>query len=228
MEKQESWKPVVNYEGLYEVSNLGRVKSLNYLRTGKEGILKPGPDEWGYLQVALCKNGEKETCKVHILVMRAFNGKCPKGHQVDHINFKQDDNRLENLRYLPAKENASRKSPEGLQNISEANKKKAQDPEWQRKNAEGAKKRATDPEWRKNNAEAAKRRAADPEWQKNAREGAKKRAKPVDQFTLDGIFMKTWSSASDAANDLGINKGNISSCCKGRYKSAGGYIWRFA
>lgn len=109
--KQEEWKPVVGYEGLYEVSDWGRVKSLNYNNTGKEGIMKTRPNGGGYLQIDLYKNGKKETRKVHILVMRAFVGRCPDGYEVDHYDWNPKNNRLDNLRYIQANDNAGRKSP---------------------------------------------------------------------------------------------------------------------
>lgn len=246
MEKQEEWRPVEGYEGLYEVSDWGRVKSLNFNNTGKEGILKPSPNGHGYLQVKLYKNGEKSMRRVHILVMQAFVGKCPKNHEIDHYDWNRKNNRLDNLSYQPKKTNRARRSPEGMQNVSEANKKKAQDPEWRKKQAEAMKKLAQDPEWRKNVSEAAKRRAADPEWIKNHAETIKKRSenpnwrknqaeatrkansKPVDQFTLDGKFVKRWPSATDAARELGINHGKISLCCNGKRKKTGGFVWRYA
>lgn len=116
MEK-ETWKPVVGYEGLYEVSDWGRVKSVG---RGKERILKLTPNTLGYLQVSLHKNGEQKTCKVHQLVMRAFVGECPDGYEVDHYDWDRKNNRLNNLRYIPAKENAGRKSPEWQRKTAKA------------------------------------------------------------------------------------------------------------
>lgn len=194
MGKIEEWRPVVGYEGLYEVSDWGRVRSLPR-KWAKGGMLKPTPNKLGYLQVYLYKNGKKETRKVHILVMLAFVDRCPDGCEVDHIDWNPKNNRLDNLRYIPAKENASRKSPE-----------------WQKNVREGAKKRAKDHEWRKNHAEAMRRT----------------KSKPVDQFTIDGQFIKTWPSAREAARVLGYSQGNISTCCNGKQKTAYGHIWRHA
>lgn len=222
MEEQEEWKPVVGYENNYEVSNWGRVKSQSR-RGAKGGILKPRPNG-DYLQVCLYKNGKKETRLVHIIVMRAFMGECPKNHEVDHYDWNPKNNRLDNLSYQPKELNRGRHSPEWLVKMQ----KLSQDPEWKMKQAEGCRKCSQDPEWLKNTAEAAKKRAQDPEWLKKNAEGAKKRAKPVDQYTLDGTFVKRWPSVADAARELGLSKGNISKCCKGKYKSTGGFIWKFA
>ena len=196
MEKQEEWKPVVGYEDFYEVSDLGRVKSLNYRNTGKEGFLKPTPAKiGGYLQVGLCKNGNQETCRVHILVMRAFVGECPAGYEVDHYDWNPMNNMLENLSYQPKGVNRARRSPE-----------------WEKNQAEAMKKLAQDPEWLKNHADAVR----------------KARCKPVDQFTLDGQFIKRWPSATKAAKELGLKQPNISSYCKGRKKTIGGFKWQYA
>lgn len=227
MEAQEIWKPVADYEGLYMVSNLGRVKSVPRPGT-KGGILKPAPDDRGYLKVKLYKNGGKSTHQVHRLVMRAFVGECPDGYEVDHVDWNPKNNRLSNLRYLPAEENNSRKSPEWYKNTAEANKKRSQDPEWLRKNAEHREKMYQDPEWQRKNAEANRRKAQDPEWRKKNAEVARKKYKPVNQYTLDGDYVKTWSSATEAAKELGLKQPNISSCCKGKYKQAYGFIWRYA
>lgn len=58
---EELWRDVKDYEGLYMVSNTGRIKSLNYRKTEKEGILKPRKNEAGYFTISLCKDGERKT-----------------------------------------------------------------------------------------------------------------------------------------------------------------------
>jgi hypothetical protein len=64
----EIWKSVTDYEGLYEVSNFGRVRSLNYKRSGEERILTPRASGNGYLTVTLYKNGQRITRTVHSLL----------------------------------------------------------------------------------------------------------------------------------------------------------------
>lgn len=87
--KKEYWKPVVGYEGLYEVSNWGRVKSIKF---GRERILKPGTNNRGYLFVNLCKNGKKKNFRVHRLVAEAF---IPNPYNLPEVNHK-DENKLNN------------------------------------------------------------------------------------------------------------------------------------
>lgn len=52
-------------------------------------------------------------------------------------------------------------------------------------------------------------------------------SKPIDQYTKDGDFIKSWDSTMDVQRELGINNSNISACARGNIKSAGGYIWRY-
>lgn len=95
----EEWKPIKGYEGLYEVSNLGRVKSLNYLHTGKEGILKANKDNDGYLYVNLYKNNKMKSCTIHRLVAIAFV-ENPEGYnEVNHIDKNRENSKASNLEW---------------------------------------------------------------------------------------------------------------------------------
>ena len=109
--ENEIWKDILNYEGLYQVSNLGRVKSLERFdalgHRLKEKILKPGINQYGYYQVALCKQSVQKHYMVHRLVWSAFNSSIPEGLQVNHINEIKSDNRLENLNLMTCKENCN-------------------------------------------------------------------------------------------------------------------------
>ena len=95
----EIWKPIIGYEGLYEVSNFGRVRN----RVKALSLLK---DSSGYLQIQLSKNNKPSGKKVHRLVLEAFIGSpsTPK-HQCNHKNGNKQDNRLENLEWVSPKEN---------------------------------------------------------------------------------------------------------------------------
>lgn len=112
--ENEIWRPVVGYEGKYEVSNMGRVKSLNYCRTGKTKLLSLISTKCGYVFVGLNKNDKGKHFLVHRLVYEAFVGKLPKfdchqkGNQrmeVNHINEIKTDNRVENLELITCTEN---------------------------------------------------------------------------------------------------------------------------
>ena len=109
----EIWQDILGYEGIYQVSNEGQVRSLDRmvkhqkggLQTVKGKILKPSTTPKGYQHVILCKNGKAKNFFVHRLVYAAFCGEIPEGLVVNHINEVKTDNRLENLNLMTQKEN---------------------------------------------------------------------------------------------------------------------------
>ena len=105
---KEVFKDVPGYEGLYQVSNLGNVKSLRFR---KEIILKTRKSKHGYLSVILYKYVKPKTIKVHQLVAMAFLNHTPCGFKkvVNHINFDKTDNILENLEVITHRKNTNLK-----------------------------------------------------------------------------------------------------------------------
>ena len=180
----EIWKDIPNYEGIYQASNLGRVKSLERFKKGKndslvsvkERILKPLIDHRGYYQVVLCKNSIVKAYKVHRLVWSAFNGQIPENMQVNHINEIKSDNRLSNLNLMTCKENINWGT-----GIERSHNKQING----------------------------------------------KCSKPVLQFTLDNILVKEYSSLIQVYRETGFAFQNISACCKGKFKQAYGFKWKY-
>lgn len=98
--EEEIWKPISDYEGLYEVSNLGRVKSLNYRHTGKEKILSPVKGVSGYLRVNLYKGGKCKEYYIHRLVLMTFNPVVDMDRlEINHLDEDKTSNVLENLEW---------------------------------------------------------------------------------------------------------------------------------
>lgn len=117
MDRDEKWLPIPGYEGIYEVSDLGRVRSLdrinakNAFQKGKPK--KPTVGSHGYLLVYLYKFGKGTTRSVHSLVLETFKGPAPKGYQGCHWNGDRADARLENLRWATPSENEYDKQRHG-------------------------------------------------------------------------------------------------------------------
>lgn len=114
--ENEIWKDVPGYEGIYQVSNLGRVKGLHRVsktsrgnRIYKENILKICVNKRGYVYCFLCKMGKRRTFPVHQLVAITFLNHKPCGHKlvVNHINYDSTDNRVINLEIVSQRQNSS-------------------------------------------------------------------------------------------------------------------------
>lgn len=114
----EIWKDVIGYEELYEISNLGNIKSLarevnnrGTLVILKERILKPSKNNGGYLAVCLSKECKIKTKSIHQMVAESFLNHVPNGKNlvVNHKNFIRTDNRVENLEIVTFRENTNKK-----------------------------------------------------------------------------------------------------------------------
>lgn len=122
----EIWKDISNYERVYQVSNFGRIKSLerkvnsrHKQRTVKEKILRVKYNKFGYKTVCLSSELQKREFFIHRLVAYAFIPNPENKPQIDHINGIKSDNRVENLRWVTAKENSN--NPVTLQKLKGSN-----------------------------------------------------------------------------------------------------------
>ena len=186
----EVWKTAVYdgivYEGLYRVSNLGKILSLNYRNTGKPGLMNPRKRKDGYSEVQLSKNKERKNCYVHRLVAETF---LPNPDNLPEVNHKDED-KTNNFVFL---------------------------------NEDGSvDKEKSNLEWKthKDNVNHGTRNERASKANTNG-----KCSKPVLQFTLDGEFIREWPSAMECERN-GFDQSNVSACCRGRIKSAYGYIWK--
>lgn len=166
---KEIFKDIKDYEGIYQVSNLGRIKSLQNYR--KNNILKPKMKK-GYYQVGLRKNNKRKWYSVHRLVAQTFLPNENNLPQVNHRDENKLNNNVSNLEWCNASYN----------------------------NCYGTR----------------------------IKRVKEKTSKKVLQYDLKGNFIKEYNSLRQATEENNIKSiSNISLCCNGKYKQAGGYIWKY-
>jgi hypothetical protein len=125
----ETWKPVVGYEGMYEVSSLGNVRALDRVikrcKCGEPLVRKKGaPVRWimrpdAYPRVSLSRGNKRVQRLVHRMVLETFVGPCPDGMEACHNNGKRGDPSLLNLRWATTKENHADKWAHGTMLVGE-------------------------------------------------------------------------------------------------------------
>jgi hypothetical protein len=121
---EEIWKDVVGYEGYYQVSNFGRIKSVDRIVNHISGrkrvkglIMTPKNAGCGYLKVDLSKNNKYKAEYVHRLVLKHFKGEDKLKPEVNHKNGNKTDNRLDNLEWVDSSENKNHAILTGLRKI---------------------------------------------------------------------------------------------------------------
>lgn len=206
---EEIWKDIKGYEGLYQVSNYGRVKSFKH---NKEKLRKEVKDNMGYLIVNLSKNGNKKIYKIHRLVAEAFLQNPNNYPQVNHKDENKINNRADNLEWCTAKYNSNY----GTRNERMSNTKKEKYPKGNhymngRHHTEETKKKI-----RENQPDIS--------FEKHPQ------AKKVVCLTTNEKF----NCIKTAALNYNICATSISQCCKGKRKSAGKHpltkerlVWRY-
>lgn len=222
MSNNEEWRSVVNYEGLYEVSNLGRVKALGRwcLHSGggkawrKERILKPNTIN-GYYHVHLYKDGIGKIHRIHRLVANAFipNNDPVNKTTVNHKNEIKTDNRVENLEWMSMADN--NRYGTRVERITAALRGKPRPPHVIEalRNANIGKPSPLKGKKRPPHIGEAVRKAL---------------SKPVIQYDKLGNEIARFFSAREASRKTGFRQSHISSCCNGDYKQAYGFIWKYA
>lgn len=175
---QEIWKPIVGWEGLYEVSNLGNVRSLdryvnqlNYKRFCKGQLLKPTFHKSNYFIVTLRNSGVQKICKVHQLVMNTFNpNNSDEKLEINHIDGNTKNNNLNNLEWCTHQQNLQHASTHNLLSTYKA----------------------------------------------------------INQYDLDGNFIKRWHSMKEAKEYYNFGINSLRNACKRKSGIHKGFIWRYA
>ena len=164
----EIFKTIEGYP-LYMVSNMGRVKSLNFRRSGKEGIMSPRISGNGHLKVTLRNVDGCKDYLVHRLVAQAFLPNPNNLVEINHRDENKQNNRLDNLEWCDRKYNVNYGTTKERIGIGNS--------------------------------------------------------KPVIQYSKEGRLIRKWDSATKAEKEYNI--GHIIECCKGKVKTAGGYVWKY-
>lgn len=194
----EEWKDIIGYEGKYQVSNLGRIKSLNYNNTGEEGILDGDTNKRGYKVVNLSKNGKGRTFLLHRLVAIAFIPNPNNLPEVNHINEDKNNNCVDNLEWCTSEYNA---------NYGTRNKRIS-------KNRKGKCAGKEHPNYGKSRSKETTQKMS---------ENSTNKTKVINLDTGE-IF----DSMREAGKKYNMkNPWNISLCCTGKRKTAGGYHWAY-
>mgnify|MGYP002679946246 CR=1 FL=1 len=211
----EVWKDIKGYEGLYQVSNLGRVRSLNYGRSGETKLLKQGTTN-GYKRVFLYKNGKGKNYFVHRLVAMAF---IPNPNNLPIINHKDEDssnNNVNNLEWCTQEYNLNY----GTRNerASKSKKGKHRSEETKKKISESSKGKTFSEETKKKIRETRKKGKDNPN------------AKSILMYDKEGNFIRRFECARDTNEYFGKKSAyeNVSACLTGRTKTAYGYVFKYA
>lgn len=215
------WRDIRGYEGKYQVSNLGNVRSLNYKNTKRISLLKPNKVGKGYRRFGLCKDGVYTYHYAHQLVWETFVGEIPEGLEIDHIIPVSDGggDELTNLRLVTRKGNMHNESTykkyfvpcseSKKESIRKTSKGKHYSPSTEFKNGEISRFK------NKHHTEEAKKKIS------------KKHNKEVHQYTLEGILVNTYRSCKEAAEKNGFSLCGISSCATNRIPHYKKFIWRY-
>lgn len=257
MEEKEIWRDVKDFEGLYQVSNLGRVRSLpRYVKASKGGtylkegcIMRQFELRGHYLQVHLSKDGKKKDMKVHRLVAMAFIPNPDNLPQINHKDYDRQNNRLENLEWCDAKYNSNYSACHRPKTLPRGKDNKLARPidmfDMQgnyKRSFYGAAEACRETgisfssicSCLRNEKFSAggylwKLSSEEKDMKAHARKmiAESKSTKKAIAQIKDGVVIRTFSNMKEAFLQTGIQRAGILYAARGRYSQAGGYQWKF-
>lgn len=210
---KEMWKDILGYEGLYQVSNLGDVRSLKYAGGNKVKMLKQATVN-GYKRVSLVKNGKGKNYLVHRLVAIAFIPNPDNLPIVNHKNEDKTNNNVNNLEWCTQEYNINY----GTRNERASESMRGENnPCYGKHYSEEYKKKLSEKMRGENN----------PYYGKKGKEHPK--SKPILMYDRKGNFIKRFDSIGDANEHFGKarNCSHIGECLRGRKKTAYGYVFKY-
>lgn len=229
LNNKEEWRDIQGFEGLYQVSNLGNIKSLPRIKYYVDGRIRHNNEKVislthkdGYTEVRLHKPKDVKgrIYKVHILVAQAFIPNPENKPYIDHINTVRDDNRVKNLRWCTAKENSN--NPLTVKKNKDSSLKRFDRPEEREKLSVAKRKYFS----RQENRERFKERMNDPEVRAKALAN-NPRKKTVRHYNSAGVLIGEYISTNDAARKTGFSQAQVSSYCLGKTFPRDKSIWLY-
>lgn len=201
---QELFKDIKGYEGLYQISNLGNVKSFKPVSNGRN--LKPVYRK-GYATITLRKNGVSKIHRIHRLLAEAFIPNPKNLAEVNHIDGNKLNNNLSNLEWCTHLENMRHAFNTGLV------ERKPLTDDQKIKVSVATKEAMNRPKVKEKMKQLAREKVGI------------KSARHKEVINLD--TGKTFISVKEASRFYGIHKSNLAACCRGQRRVAGGYHWKY-
>lgn len=205
----EMWKDIEGYEGLYQVSNTGQVKSLNYNQTGEIKLLKQYTNKKGYKRTSLSKNGKVKNHWMHRLVAIAFIPNPNNYKEINHKDENPSNNNVKNLEWCTHEYNMNY----GTRNERASKSMRGEN----------------NPNYGKHLSEEHKKKLSESHKDKYKGKDSPV-SKPILMYDGEGNFIRRFDSTADANEYFGKDRNcsSISNCLKGRRKTAYGHIFRYA
>jgi hypothetical protein len=244
---EECWKPVVGYEGFYEVSNHGRVRSVTHTIIRSNGVptiiksklIRFSKLPCGYLQVGLHRDGKTKSARIHRLVAMAF---IPNPYNLEQINHKDENktnNYVDNLEWCTPKYNTNYGTGMERMVITKLLSGEGGRPVLQygldgkfvnAYKSVGVAARALNLSpcsiSECCNGTRGHKQAGGYQWKFDGSDKVIKNILPIVQYDLNGNEVGRYASVVDASIKLGIERCGIYNCIRGKYKQSHGFIWK--